>query len=408
MLIAEYPAVKILPLWHGTRSDILDSICRVGYANLASTDAGFFGKGLYSTHEAEYAHRVYSQGALLLNWVATYSPYPAIDGDLDKLREKGNYQNYDAHFVPVVPKNPSNPNETVYYPTKPNQKHTYTEVVVFESAACLPRYLVELQATLKKPLAVTTPSSSSSTPPSPSMPSSVSSSSYSSTSKGKSKVIPSQNIKPTIPPIPSMAFGKAQWERFFGDVGVEPALPPDIDQILSSPCPFWKGKKVSETHLLTLIPKTVDGKPLTLTRLGELIEHPKQGTATKYCYYDDMLKKQYGSVSVNSSHWVLMTRDVIPDSRSKSYADQQKLVTKAGQGYTVPPILDATASILMAYFATGERLYGDKPWTFTRCQEEVGGYQTVCGGFDLAGLHVGRLQSFFASDNYGVGAFRKF
>jgi hypothetical protein len=51
------------------------------YANLASTDAGFFGKGLYSAHEAAYAHRVYSKGALIVNWVAIGSAYPVMAGD---------------------------------------------------------------------------------------------------------------------------------------------------------------------------------------------------------------------------------------------------------------------------------------------------------------------------------------
>ena len=68
----DFPAVKLLPLWHGTDPAIVDSICRVGYANLATTDGGFFGKGLYSAHEAEYAQRVYSKG----------SPHPQLGGQL--------------------------------------------------------------------------------------------------------------------------------------------------------------------------------------------------------------------------------------------------------------------------------------------------------------------------------------
>jgi hypothetical protein len=96
---------------------------------------------------------VYSNGALVVNWVASYSAYPVIDGDMAKLTEKGNYGNYDAHFIPVVAKNPNNAQAMSYYPTKPNQNHTYTEMVVFESAQCLPRYLVELQLSLPKALA---------------------------------------------------------------------------------------------------------------------------------------------------------------------------------------------------------------------------------------------------------------
>ena len=146
----DFPAVKLLPLWHGTKPELLSSIFETGYANLATTDSGFFGKGIYSAHEAEYAYRVYSQGALILNWVATFSAYPVIKGDSINLVGKANYQNYDAHFVPVVPNDPDNPNEVSYYPCAPEEQYKYIEVVVFEQPLCLPRYLVTLQPVLPK------------------------------------------------------------------------------------------------------------------------------------------------------------------------------------------------------------------------------------------------------------------
>jgi len=141
-------------MWHGTKKAIVDSIFKTGYANLATTDSGYFGKGVYGAYEAEYSYRVYAKqgGALILNWTAFFSAYPVMDGDMKKLETKGNYSNYDAHFIPVVPRNPDNPGEVVYYPTKPNKSSTYTELVVFQSAACLPRYLVELQPMLVKPI----------------------------------------------------------------------------------------------------------------------------------------------------------------------------------------------------------------------------------------------------------------
>eukprot|EP00727_Mastigamoeba_balamuthi_P006256 m51a1_g225 hypothetical protein (1376) ;mRNA; f:77022-81747 len=94
----EFPDVQLLPLWHGTDKENLDSILRAGYANLAKTDVGFFGKGVYSTYEARYAHEVYSKGSLVLNWVSFYSAYPVVEGDMLKLQGKGNFSNYDAHF----------------------------------------------------------------------------------------------------------------------------------------------------------------------------------------------------------------------------------------------------------------------------------------------------------------------
>lgn len=163
-----YPNIKLLPFWHGTDPAILGSIFETGYANLATTDSGFFGKGLYFANAAEYAYRCYSRGAgkrvgelgeggvLLLTWVASFSAYPVIHGDKSKLSGGGNYQNYDAHFIPVMPQSPDNPYEVNYYPCDSiDTLPTYYELVVFESAACLPRYLITLQKQLLKSLHAT-------------------------------------------------------------------------------------------------------------------------------------------------------------------------------------------------------------------------------------------------------------
>lgn len=160
-----YRHIKLLPFWHGTDPAILGSIFETGYANLATTDSGFFGKGLYFSNAADYAYRCYSRGegkevgvlgeggVVLLNWVASFSAYPVIQGDIAKLSGKGNYQNYDAHFIPVMPKSPNNPNEVDYYPCDTiDMLATYYELVTFESGACLPRYLITVQKILLKSL----------------------------------------------------------------------------------------------------------------------------------------------------------------------------------------------------------------------------------------------------------------
>jgi len=143
-----YPAVKLLPTWHGTQKNKIDSIFTIGYSSLTLWDPGFFGRGIYSAYEAEYSYRVYGKGpdgVLIFNWVACYSPLPVVHDDMDRLRGKANYENYDAHFIPVVPQDPDNPYENTYWPRKPGDNYVYNEIVVFETAACLPRYLVELK-----------------------------------------------------------------------------------------------------------------------------------------------------------------------------------------------------------------------------------------------------------------------
>jgi len=193
----------------------------------------------------------------------------------------------------------------------------------------------------------------------------------------------------------NFAFGKRDWERFYGQVGEEPLLKESVYKALVSQCLFWPDKKVSDTHLLVLIPETVDGKPLTLDSLGEMIKHPRQGPATKYSYYSAAVKKEFGGVA-RPSHWALMTRDVIPESRNQTYADQCDLVASHAKEKNLPlelPLaLDAAASILMHHVKTGDPLFTDdklgKEFTHTRCQEKVDGNQwpAAIGGFSAEGI----------------------
>jgi hypothetical protein len=201
------------------------------------------------------------------------------------------------------------------------------------------------------------------------------------------------------------AFGPKEWFIYFGThLRNVPRLPPNIAEILSSPCPFWLGKKVHETHLLVLVPQTINGQPLTLEILGELVKTPLTGHATEYGYF---FLGEYTDPIAPFSHWVLMTYDVIEESHNKSYPNQQTLLSQKGHGvYAVPTILDATVCIFMEYVRSGTRLYSDSPWTWTRCQEKYGAnWQLGVGGFALGGLGVGDDGG--VREFIGVAGFRK-
>lgn len=138
----------------------MPSILNGNLANLASTDGGFFGKGVYGTPDAEYAWRVYAKrgGRLLLCCFSFYSAYPVIGvREMRKLEGKPNHGNYDAHVVPVVPLDPQNPNEAVYHPAEAGgaSLSTYMELVVFDSSQSLPRFIVEVAPSrIPRPLCV--------------------------------------------------------------------------------------------------------------------------------------------------------------------------------------------------------------------------------------------------------------
>ena len=202
------------------------------------------------------------------------------------------------------------------------------------------------------------------------------------------------------------AFGKNKWEQYFGEVGAQPPLPEDIGEILNSRCKIWPDKKMYETHLLTLIPQTVNGKPLTLKTLGELVQKPLQGPATKYHLFR---LGAYQDPPNPVSHWTLLSRDVIPNSRNKRHAAQQELVPQY-PGYEIPHILDATVSIFMEHVQSGTRLYPYEPYTFTCCQEKFNAnWQLDVGGFAAGGLEVNCAPSDSEPEwTSGVGLSRMF
>lgn len=145
-----YPQVKFLFGWHGLKDvDSLDSIFTTGFANLGKTDKGFFGKGIYSTDNANYAYQVYSKGTmgeskiLLLNSICFHSPYPISSAEtLSDFFGKPSCGKYDANFAVVEL---AKGHAKSYVPVTDMSKlhKSPSEIVVFQSSQCIPRYLVQ-------------------------------------------------------------------------------------------------------------------------------------------------------------------------------------------------------------------------------------------------------------------------
>jgi hypothetical protein len=205
------------------------------------------------------------------------------------------------------------------------------------------------------------------------------------------------------------AFGPKEWYIYFGShLKNVPRLPSNIGGILSSSCPFWTDKKVFETHVLVLIPATVNGQPLTLKTLGELVQHPRSGgKPTKYEYFN---LGEYVDQPAQS-HWALLTRTVIEGSRNKPYKDQQAIVSsysrKTKMAYEIPTVLDAAVCNFMEYVRSGTWLYSQSPLTFTWCQEKYNAsWNLFVGGGGEAGLRVD-IYDDDADEDCGAGGLRK-
>jgi hypothetical protein len=210
--------------------------------------------------------------------------------------------------------------------------------------------------------------------------------------------------------------GEAEWKHYFGEVEPAPDLPSDMGAILDSACPFWPGKKVRDTHLLVLVPAKINGQPFSLNLLRKLIRYPNNGGhKTQYRYYNSDVRQQIGTSSPAASYWLLMTRDVLPESLGKTYVNQKKLVTdharRTSLPYELPKALEAVTAILTHHVRDGERLYSDSPRVYTRCQERIlyesDEYPAVVGGFESSGLGVSHVL-YDSSFHSGVAGCRKF
>lgn len=213
-------------------------------------------------------------------------------------------------------------------------------------------------------------------------------------------------------------FNLSHWNVFCGPDTVSndeikkawESLPKNIDEILKSPCPASPGKKVKDTHMLVWISETIKGKPVTIDSFGQLLKERPEFFKNQNGYQSiwNSIVQQEGSNTIKSG-WVLMTTDVLPGSRYKSYDTQKALVENLNEsiqlGYRVPKTVEAIACMVAEYLRSGKRLFSDAPWTYTRCQENVQGHQVAVGGFAPAGLHVIHPHAYGC---IGVAGLRKF
>lgn len=189
-----------------------------------------------------------------------------------------------------------------------------------------------------------------------------------------------------------IGFGKEKWTKYFGDVGIEPPLPKNICEILRSSCPVFPEEMLAKTHMLVLIPEKVNGMPLTLNSLEELVRNPKQGNKASYnnfCW--SRIFEELGNKPVDKSCWVLMTKNVYALQMSREVdkvAVVAALAEKTKVDYQIPKVIEAVVCIFMKHVDTGTHLFNRDPVTYTQCQERVEDYPIVVGGFSLYGLIV--------------------
>ena len=117
---------------------------------------------------------------------------------------------------------------------------------------------------------------------------------------------------------------------------------------------------------------------------------------------------EYQDIPAPRSYWVLMTRDVLEGTRSKSYSEQKKIVEgfrqKTGIPYEVPNLLPAAVCLFMIHASTGEYLW-TRSMDVYHCQEAYDkDLPLLAGGFASSGL----MSADRRPSHVGVSCLRKF
>ena len=217
-----------------------------------------------------------------------------------------------------------------------------------------------------------------------------------------------------------IAFGNDKWAQCFGPDVIKnednkeefSSLP--YDEFIAD-CKKFKsifpGRNAKDILMLVRLPKTLNGG-ITLKSLGELAMKFFSASKLGYkCIMPSIIQK-LGDKSIDKSQWVLMTKDVLPGSRKKSYVEHQKMVSDLAENYLnnyeVAEVLESTACILSLYFGSNIRLFSDSPCTYTHCQENVEDFQIIVGGFAPTGLNIEHDYCNPGHELLGVAAMRKF
>ena len=198
--------------------------------------------------------------------------------------------------------------------------------------------------------------------------------------------------------------GVSAWKKIGVDVGEAPPLPKSLTlELLNSECPLHPGEKIKDTHILVLVPKTVNGEPYTALKLDELCAQRKvSGDKLIYDGMTEWKEQAWARAPQAQSEWVLIPKsDPDPERmigkygeeegdkhhfRRKDIPAQQAVHNDHYKEYREVKAVELMTTVLLYALTHKERLLRHE---YLRCEEPNAFGGRVCVGFFNAhGLQV--------------------
>jgi len=210
--------------------------------------------------------------------------------------------------------------------------------------------------------------------------------------------------------------GAEEWRKQGIDVGAVPPIPSTItEELLNSSCPLHPGSKIKDTHLLVLMPKTVNGELYSALKLDELCASRKgsreeliSGGAIAW------MTQPWAKELQKESEWILIAKSdpdpgEVPEAkhfRSRTIAQQQAVHDAHYKEYReVRAVELMTATLLNALVNGGPRMLER---SLLRCKEaSTSGGRVGVGYFNAYGLKVGAVIAVNGFQHVGRALARK-
>ena len=218
--------------------------------------------------------------------------------------------------------------------------------------------------------------------------------------------------------------GAEEWRAQGIEVGEAPPIPSVITAgLLNAACPFHPGEKISDTHLLVLVPKTVNEKPYSPRELHALCA-TRQGSGEQLIrnvWWKPWKYDAWAMEQQQESTWVLLPkRDPDPDRcdpdptkrkgkhfRNKAMDEQQRVLNEHYPDYRGMSAIELmTALVLNDLTNKGPRMLdGDH---LLRCtNRHLLLYRVAVGKFGPDGLGVSDCLGIEALSTMGLALARK-
>lgn len=160
-----------------------------------------------------------------------------------------------------------------------------------------------------------------------------------------------------------------------------PLLSYEIQNILNSACPFWRGCKVHETHNLMFVPGTIDGKPFCFNLVQDIARDSRTNLSLQFSQFGGHLQRisrEIGNCSSRKPYWCLITKKLVPGTRGNLYESCRYLVQEKSffkKRYRLPTCLEMTTLCALHHAKTNERLFpeatDEDALNYSVCEERV-------------------------------------